>query len=41
MDLMNSVFQPFLDQFMIVFVDDILKYSRSREEHEAHLQTVL
>ena len=41
MDLMNRVFQPFLDQFMIVFVDDILVYSRSREEHETHLRTVL
>ena len=41
MDLMNRVFQPFLDQFVIVFVDDILVYSRSREEHEAHLRTVL
>ena len=37
MDLMNRVFQPFLDQFVIVFVNDIQVYSRSREEHEAHL----
>ena len=41
MDLMNRVFQPFLDQFVIVFIDNILVYSLSREEHEAHLRTVL
>uniref|UniRef100_A0A1S4D0Z5 RNA-directed DNA polymerase homolog n=1 Tax=Nicotiana tabacum TaxID=4097 RepID=A0A1S4D0Z5_TOBAC len=41
MDLMNRVFQPYLDSFMIVFIDDILIYSRSREEHEKHLQIVL
>ena len=38
---MNWVFQPYLDQFVIVFVDDILIYSRSREEHERHLRTAL
>ena len=41
MDLMNQVFQPYLDQFVIVFVDDILIYSRSKEEHETHLRTAL
>ena len=41
MDLMNRVFQPYLDQFVIVFVDDILIYSKSRQEHEGHLQTAL
>ena len=41
MALMNRVFQPYLDKFVIVFIDDILVYSRSREEHEEHLQTVL
>ena len=41
MDLMNRVFQPYLDWFVIVFVDDILIYSRSREEHEMHLRTAL
>jgi hypothetical protein len=37
MYLMNSVFMPELDQFVVVFVDDILVYSKSMEEHEEHL----
>ena len=41
MDLMNRVFKPYLDRFVIVFIDDILIYSKSREEHEEHLRTVL
>jgi hypothetical protein len=41
MYLMNSVFMPELDKFVIVFIDDILIYSRSMEEHEEHLQIVL
>ena len=41
MDLMNRVFQPYLDQFVIVFVDDILIYSKSEVEHEDHLRIVL
>ena len=41
MDLMNRVFRPFMDQFVIVFIDDILVYSKSMEEHVYHLRTVL
>ena len=41
MDLMNMVFHPYLDQFVIVFIDDILVYSRNAEEHVFHLQIVL
>ena len=41
MDLMNRVFKPFLDRFVIVFIDDILVYSHSREEHQEHLRVVL
>ncbi|KAK7278988.1 hypothetical protein RJT34_24029 [Clitoria ternatea] len=41
MDYMNQIFQPYLDQFVVVFIDDILVYSRSVEEHAQHLQTVL
>ena len=41
MDLMNRVFRPFLDRFVIVFIDDILVYSRSEEEHAMHLRYVL
>ena len=41
MDLMNWVFRPFLDRFLIVFIDDILVYSRSEEEHAMHLRLVL
>ena len=41
MDLMNRVFKPFLDHFVVVFIDDILIYSRSKEKHEEHLKTVL
>ena len=41
MDLMNWVFKPFLDEFVIVFIDDILVYSKSFEEHEQHLRMVL
>ena len=41
MDLMHRVFKPYLDQFVVVFVDDILIYSKTEEEHEEHLRTVL
>jgi hypothetical protein len=41
MYLMNSVFMPEMDQFVVVFIDDILVYSKSMEEHEDHLRIVL
>ncbi|XP_019198268.1 PREDICTED: uncharacterized protein LOC109192129 [Ipomoea nil] len=41
MDLMNRVFRPYLDDFVIVFIDDILVYSRTNEQHEKHMRTVL
>ena len=41
MDLMNRVFQPYLDRFVIIFIDDILVYSGSSEEHFEHLRIVL
>ena len=40
-DLMQRIFQPYLDQFVVVFVDDILIYSQSEWEHEYHLRIVL
>jgi hypothetical protein len=41
MYLMNSVFLPELDKFMIVFIDDILVYSKNEEDHAEHLRIVL
>ncbi|GKC03812.1 putative reverse transcriptase domain-containing protein [Tanacetum coccineum] len=41
MDLMNRVCKPYLDKFVIVFIDDILIYSKSKEEHAAHLKLIL
>ena len=40
MDLMNRVCKPYLDKFVIVFIDDILIYSKSQEENEQHLRQV-
>jgi hypothetical protein len=39
--LMNSVFMLGLDKFVVVFIDDILIYSKNKEEHAKHLQSVL
>ena len=41
MDFMNRVFHPYLDKFVIIFIDDILVYSSSREKYEEHLHTIL
>jgi hypothetical protein len=41
MYLMNKVFMEYLDKFVVVFIDDILVYSRDEEEHEGHLRLVL
>ena len=41
MDLMHKVFQSYLDQFLVVFVDDILIYSKTKEKHEDHFRIVL
>jgi hypothetical protein len=41
MYLMNKVFLEYLDNFMVVFIDDILIYSKDEEEHEKHLHLVL
>ncbi|GJT78853.1 putative reverse transcriptase domain-containing protein [Tanacetum coccineum] len=40
-DLMNRVCKPYLDKFVIVFIDDILIYSKSKKEHEEHLRQIL
>nr|GEX70060.1 putative reverse transcriptase domain-containing protein [Tanacetum cinerariifolium] len=40
-DLMNRVCRPYLDKFVIVFIDDILIYSKTKEEHDAHLRLIL
>ncbi|GJX71023.1 putative reverse transcriptase domain-containing protein [Tanacetum coccineum] len=40
-DLMNRVCKPYLDKFVIVFIDDILIYSKNKKEHEEHLKLIL
>ncbi|XP_028106251.1 uncharacterized protein LOC114305367 [Camellia sinensis] len=41
MDLMNRVFEPYLDEFVVVFIDDILIYSKNAEAYEGHLRLIL
>nr|GEZ57068.1 putative reverse transcriptase domain-containing protein [Tanacetum cinerariifolium] len=41
MDLMNRVCKPYLDKFVIDFIDDILIYSKNKKEHEEHLKAIL
>ncbi|GKE78405.1 putative reverse transcriptase domain-containing protein [Tanacetum coccineum] len=41
MDLMNRVCEPYLDEFIIIFIDDILIYSKDEKEHEEHLKAIL
>ena len=41
MDYMNRIFHPYLDSFVVVFIDNILVYSKTKEEHEEHLRIVL
>ena len=41
LDLMNHVFRPFVDHFFIVFINDILVYSKDREDHDTHLRVVI
>ncbi|GKF23118.1 retrotransposon protein, putative, ty3-gypsy subclass, partial [Tanacetum coccineum] len=41
MDFMNRVCKPYLDKFVIVFIDDILIYSKEKKEHEEHLKAIL
>ena len=41
MDLMNRIFRPYLDKFVVVFIDDILIYSKTKFEYDDHLRIVL
>ena len=41
MTLMHNIFQPYLDKFVLIFIDDILIYSKNQEEHKEHLRIVL
>ena len=41
MDLMNRVFRPYVDRYVVVFIDDILVCSKDQEDHDTHLRVVL
>ena len=41
MDLMNKIFKSYLDRFVVVFIDDILVYSKTREKHADHLRIIV
>ena len=41
MDMINRVFRPYLDRFVVVFIDDILIYSKTEKEHAEHLRIIL
>ena len=41
MNMMNKIFMEFLDKFVVVFIDDILVYSKTEEEHAEHLRIIL
>ncbi|GJU26640.1 putative reverse transcriptase domain-containing protein [Tanacetum coccineum] len=41
MDLMNRMYKPYMDKFMIFFINDILIYSKNKKEHEEHLKLIL
>ncbi len=41
MDLLNRVFRSYFDKYVVVFIDDILMYSKDKSEHEHHLRTIL
>lgn len=41
MEYMNRIFQAYLDRFVVVFIDDILIYSKSEKEHAEHLRIIL
>ena len=41
MNLMNKIFMPYLEKFVIVFIDDILVYSKNKEDHAEHFRIIL